>query len=142
MKYSDTYIEFVIFSDLQMNHNEITNILGVEPKKIANKGDTIRYDLYEKNSYWLYSTKHIDTLDVEEVIEIMLKIINPKIKELSNYLNINKLESKFYIVIHNYTDTFPNYFISRDFIKTCYFLNSEIDTDVYLSPLSEDYHKE
>ena len=132
MKYSDTYIEFVIFSDFPMVHQDITNLLEIRPQKVANKGDVIRKNLYEKNSYWLYSTKHSDTLDIKEVIDDILNIINPKIIELSNYIRINKLESKFYVVIHNYTDTFPSHFISKDFIKTCYLLNSEIETDVYL----------
>lgn len=131
MKKSEIKVEFTIYDDLNLNHQEIANIIGFKPTFLWKEGDRIRKDLFRKESSLVYSTGYIKSFDVEIILNIIIQKLEPNIFSLSEYLLKNNLKSKFDIVLRISGDQIPSHFLSNKFINLCSQLNADIETDIF-----------
>ncbi|MBA4411371.1 MAG: hypothetical protein C0397_18370 [Odoribacter sp.] len=132
MKKTEIKVEFTIYNDLILNHEEITKIIGCEPTVIWNNGDQIRKDLFRKESAWVYSTGYVDSLHVDSILDILIQMVEPIVIPLSEYIKEHDLNSKFDIVLRIAGNQPPSHCLPKRFIYLCSQLNADIDTDIYL----------
>lgn len=133
MKKNEIMVEFSIYNYSEIDHNGISKIIGVEPTKSWNIGDEIRKGLYRKENAWIYTNGYTNGVNVEDEINVLLKILEPNINRLSNYIGINNLNSKFDVVLKFEKRNVPSFFISRAFIEMCNKLGAEIETDIFIN---------
>jgi len=69
-------VRFVIFNDLDIDLEEISNIIGCKPTLAYHKNDIIRENLYRIDNAWEYSTGYIETLYIDNVLDELFEIIN------------------------------------------------------------------
>ena len=132
MEKTEIKVEFTIYNDLKLNHQEITEIIGCEPTVIWNKGDQIRKDLFRKESAWIYSSKYTKSLYLEKLLDPFVQKLEPIAIPLSKYIKEHNLNSKFDIVLKIVDNEPPSHFLPKRFIHLCSQLNADIDTDIYL----------
>ncbi len=132
MEKTEIKIEFILYHDLNINHQQITEVVGFGPTLMYNKGEQIRKGLYKKESAWIYSIGYIESLYVDDILEVLIQKIEPNILPLTKYIRENRLNSKFNIVLRIADNQPPSHFLSKKFIHFCSQLNAEIDTDIYL----------
>jgi hypothetical protein len=121
---------FSIYSESNIDFDEITQIACCSPTSFWKKGEPIRNGVVFRKEYaWIYETPYVTGYDINPLIfKIMTEIKNPEI--LSQYCKNNKLDVKIDVVIKSIHDTFPAIGLSKEFIKFCSILNSWIDIDV------------
>jgi hypothetical protein len=130
----EIYIEFVVFSNEVINHQELTEVMGISPTKAIVVNEIIRNDLKAIDSSWIYQTDKIDALFIDDIAQNVYDLINPRILKIIDYLKHNSLECKFNFVIRTpCEESFPSLYFTKEFIRMCSFLNASIDTDVYIS---------
>lgn len=129
---SEIKVEFTIFHNSFLDHQEITKLIGIEPVISWNLGDEIRKNLFRKESAWIYSTGYIVSLDLKDILNSIIQILTPNIQALSEYIYSQNLESKFDIVFQISKDQIPSHFLSKEFINLSCKLNAVIETDIYL----------
>ncbi len=123
--------EIVIYSDLIINCEEINQLLSVQPLYCRQKGEKIRENLYSIDSGWRYATEKIQSVNIEDVIHILMNMLKGKEERLCKHLQENSLNLKIGFVIRPCEEKpFPGIFFSREFIAMCNALNAEIDIDV------------
>jgi hypothetical protein len=132
MKKTNIKIRFVIFNDLDINLDAISNAVGCKPTLSYHKQDKIRDNLYRKNNAWEYSTDYIETLYIDEILDTFTTILKPNISKLKGCILKYKLQTKFYLVINIINGQSPALVFSEDFIHLCSDLNATIDTDLYV----------
>lgn len=132
MEKTEIKVEFTIYHDLKLNHQEITEIIGCEPTIIWNTGDQIRKNLFRKESAWMYSSEYTKSLYLENLLDPLIQKLEPIVIPLSKYINEHNLNSKFDIVLKIEGNQPPSHFISKRFVHLCSLLDADIDTDIYL----------
>jgi len=125
-------IEFILYHDLNLDHQQITKIIGCDPTLMYNKGDQIRMGLNRKESAWIFSTDYIDSLYVDSILNTFIQILEPIELPLSEYIKEHDLNSKFDIILRIAGNQPPSHFLPKRFIHLCSQLNADIDTDIYL----------
>ncbi|MCE4564662.1 DUF4279 domain-containing protein [Maribellus sp. CM-23] len=132
MAETEIKIEFSIYHDSTLDHDEITKIMHFEPTLTYNNGDQVRENLVRKESAWIYSTEYIRSLYLDPILESIIQRIEPNIIPLSEYVRKYGLSSKFDIVLRIGNDQPPSYYLPKRFIHICSKLNADIDTDIYI----------
>lgn len=125
-------VDLTIYCNSILNSLEITSLLELSPTKDWSKGDIIRKNFVVNESAWIYSTGNVESLCAEDVVSIILDKLKGKETQFSQYLRANNLNIKFDIIIKAHSNCFPSLYYSKEFIKTCYLLDADIETDVYI----------
>lgn len=98
-------------------------------KGLTRKGNSVPL---KKESGWEYSTDYIETLDFEEVAEIIIDKFDEKAFEIEKYVQQKGLNVKIFVVIKIVDGQVPALFFNRKFIELANQLKAEIDTDIYV----------
>lgn len=124
-------IIFSVFGD-EFNPMDFTKYVGFEPTEFWYKGDKIpnRNGILRKESSWDFTTGFVKTLFFDEIIKIFLDAFSTKIEKIKDYIEINKLDVKFFVIVEIEEDT-PALFFNKLFLDTVHRLNAEIDIDLY-----------
>lgn len=77
-----------------------------------------------------YSTKYVDTIDVEKAIAVMLEMIEPSLEVISEIVKVNSLNAKFCIVINSSKQ--PIMSIPSKFIQVMSRLSASLEFDIYI----------
>lgn len=75
------------------DHSELTEKINIKPTTFWTKGETLKHrkDILRKETAWEYSTDFIETLDLEQVCDLILDKFYSKKEVISNYLKTNQL---------------------------------------------------
>lgn len=124
---------FSIFGDL-LNPQLFSKLVKLSATNSWLKGEPVpnQSNMIRKETAWELSTGFIQTLYLEEVIDIFLQKIHPHIDDIINYAEINNLEIKIYLVVEIYFDQEPALYFTKQFIKLAARFNCEIDIDLYV----------
>lgn len=87
--------------------------------------------LTRKETAWHYTVGFVETLDIEDVIDIFIDNIGVKIDFVSDYLNKSNAEAKFYFVIETWNEESPSVYFNTKFLSLINGLKAEIDVDLY-----------
>ena len=129
-------IEFILIAE-EFPVDEVSACIGIDSCKIDKKGDVIHMGQYkqltriETHTSILYSTGYIETIAVEEPIEIIYNMLLPREKQIVECIENYNLDAKFCVVI-NLTDN-PAIELSREFIDLASRLHAEIEFDSYVN---------
>lgn len=143
MKNWSTQIKLIlrVFGDI-FDPESLSKAIKIAPTKSWNKGDEIHLQkgLYTKNgkillkreSVWQYSTGFVETLNSEDVSNQFEEIFKDKILELKKYIDSNKLDVVFDVVVEIVDDQVPGIHFNKSFLNITNQLGAEIDIDMYL----------
>ena len=93
---------------------------------------TLSYDSYlrPKSCSITYTTGYINTINVEDTIELIYNLLHPREKQIIDSINQFDLQSKFCIVL-NLTDN-PCIYLPQKFIDMASRLQADIEFDTYI----------
>lgn len=123
-----------IYGDL-LDPQHFSKLSKITPTSFWLKGDIIsKYKTKptRKETCWEYSSEFMDLLYLEELTNVLCKKFNPTIKETSDYIDKNNLETKLDIVIEIINPETPVLYFNREFIELIAKMKGEIDIDMYL----------
>lgn len=124
-----------IFGDL-LDPHALAKIAKIEPTAYWYKGDTIPNrpnNLERKETCWEYSYGFIETLFLDEISNKFIQKFMPNLNDISDYIYINKLEAKIFIVVEIQKDEpTPSLSLDRNFLEIISKINGEIDIDLYI----------
>lgn len=123
-------LNFVIYSDKIIDHNEITNYSGLVANRSYIVGEKIHENLRATESLWLYSSSEVNTLSVDTLLDDFISKISGRLESLKLHIIKNKLNVRFNIIVKYRGDIFPSIFLNTKFIAICNELNAAIDIDV------------
>lgn len=129
----EIYIDMLVFSEEKdFEPSELTEKLQIQPTATWHKGDTIRQNLYCKETCWRLKTRHVITYDFNNVFIELMTILNGKVDILRNYVEKNNLCVKIYPVIV-ISDTMPSIIIDPEIQKILLSLNATLEFDMYFA---------
>jgi hypothetical protein len=127
------YIDMSVFSDEKdFEPSELTEKLRIQPTATWHKGDTIRQNLYRKETCWHLKTKRMITFDFNDVFVELMAVLNGKVDILQDYVEENNLCVKIYPVIV-ISDTMPSIIIGPEIQKILLSLNATLEFDMYFA---------
>lgn len=113
---------------------EITNSLNVIPSESWNAGEQIRKS-ERKCEYtaWIYSTKAVETLDINTQIKEIETLFLPKVKKISSLKKKYNLDISidFVIIIEN--EEVPAIYFESSFIEFVAKIGARFDLDTYIN---------
>lgn len=125
-------VEFTILGD-NLNPQEVTEILNIQPQKQWVKGDGIpRKEYKRKDSCWVISTGYEESLDINVQISKVVKLIEQKIIHLRRLKEVYNLEFIFSIVVNIENNQKPAMYFNRELLEFVNQINAEIDIDLYI----------
>ncbi|MBE1442607.1 DUF4279 domain-containing protein [Paenibacillus sp. OAS669] len=124
--------EFSIIGDT-FDPKIVTDMLGLNPTGSYVKGELVTgKNLVRKESCWFIKTEHEPSLDVNEQLEKIIKLINGRKKKLIELRNQIVVDYKFFIVIKIEENQVPAIFLSSDIVEFAGNIQAEIEFDVYI----------
>jgi hypothetical protein len=132
-------INLTIFGE-KFNPEDLSKYIGIMASSMWRKGDivppfkgTYRLDIrLRKHDFWQYSSSFIETLDFEEVSNVFVNIISPKIENIKQFVEENNLEIVLNIIVKVENNETPGIHFNMPFIHLANSLNAEIDVDTYI----------
>lgn len=115
-----------------MNHEEISTITGLSPTRTYMVGTLLRNNLTAIDSVWMYASQEQTDFSFDSLFASFVNDINRNAYVLKEYLEVNRLNSKFNLVVKYRNDTFPSIYLTNEFISICHILNAEVDIDVQI----------
>ncbi|ETT86570.1 DUF4279 domain-containing protein [Viridibacillus sp. FSL R5-0477] len=115
---------------------EVTNGLDVEPTETYKKGDVIKTFatkiLRRKETSWTLSTGYQESLDINEQLDVILKSLKEKTKELLQLKKKYDLQFQFMIVIEIENNDKPAMYLQKNIIDFSSSIDAEIQFDLYV----------
>ncbi|MGE7920596.1 DUF4279 domain-containing protein [Viridibacillus sp. NPDC093762] len=116
---------------------EVTNILNVEPTETYKKGDVIEKPfatkiLRRKETSWTLSTGYQESLDINDQLNVILKSLEEKTKELIQLKKRYGLQFQFMIVIEIENNDKPAMYLQKNIIDFSSSIDAEIQFDLYV----------
>lgn len=130
-------VELILWSnnpDLLMQ--EIEKTIKMQAISLEVMGDIKKYGEKKELTRMIdvssltYSTKYVDTIDVEKAIAVMLEMIEPSLEVISEIVKVNSLNAKFCIVINSSEQ--PIMSIPSKFIQVMSRLSASLEFDMYI----------
>jgi hypothetical protein len=123
---------FTVYGDF-FNPHEFTELLQIKPTLFGFKGDIIpnRKNIEYKQTFWEYSSEFIETLDSQDISNIMIKQFGTSINSIRDYTILNSLSVKVYVVVEIFNNQSPSLFFDKLFINMIAVIGAEIDIDLY-----------
>ncbi|MEK4386194.1 DUF4279 domain-containing protein [Solibacillus sp. FSL W7-1464] len=117
----------------------VTERLGVEPTNTWKVGDEVRRNRSLKRFYtcWKYQVGPVQSLDVDDVLNQLYDVFNPKVDVINELMQQYDLNVKIVLVIEMENGQTPGLVISPAFSRFTSSLDALIDIDMYVSPFSE-----
>lgn len=137
MEYDEEVYAYFFITDYECNHNEITDLLKINPNKIECKGEISSSGRQRKENYWIIDSKSLkNEIYIHNHIKYVIDIIYNK-KNI-----IYDLSKKYYCGINCVGKYYPPTFgmhLDVDLIKKIYELNVPVDFDIYWIDPTIDY---
>lgn len=115
---------------------EVTNGLDVEPTETYKKGDVIKTFatkiLRRKETSWTLSTGYQESLDINKQLDVILKSLKEKTKELLQLKKKYDLQFQFMIVIEIENNDKPAMYLQKNIIDFSSSIDAEIQFDLYV----------
>jgi hypothetical protein len=107
----EMYMHLAVFSDERVFHpSELTEKLQIEPTATHYKGDSIRKNLYWKETSWDLETPRRRTFDLGDVYNDLMNMLDGKTHALADYIKDNALDVKIFPVIVVYNTMAKSFF--------------------------------
>ena len=121
----------------------VTEYLGVEPTKTWKVGEEVRPNHALKRFYtcWEYQVGPVQLLDVDDVLNPLYDLFNPKVDVLNELKKQYDLNIKIALVIEMENGLTPGLVISSAFSRFTSSLDALIDIDMYVSPFEENVNE-
>lgn len=125
-------LELVFWGSL-LDPVEFTNRIGFASTNYWFKGDSILNNkTYRHETAWEYSTGFIKTYYLEDVSKLLLDKFDDKLEVIREYLNLNKIETKLYIVAESSDGDTPALYFDKRLIKFLSKIDGVVDIDLYV----------
>jgi len=125
-------VDFSVFGE-DFDIKTISEKLEMEPSECYQKGERIREThLFRKETCWSISTGYEESLDVNDQLEKIMKLIKPKREILIHLMQQLNLECKFSIVINIENSQTPAVYLEREVIEFANEMKAEFDFDMYI----------
>lgn len=114
---------------------ELNDLLKLVPTSFWNKGDEIlgrNKLIYRKESCWELSYGFINTLFLDDLLNLFYADFLENADLIGNYIINNDLCFKIDIVIEIVEDVKPSLYFERTFLELVSKMNGEIDIDMYI----------
>lgn len=121
----------------------LTDSLGVQPTKTWQVGDRVNNHSPLKRFYtcWMYQTEKKETLVVEEVLDPIYELFEPKIQTINELKKRFNLNVQLELVIEIENGHTPGLVISPAFSRFAGSIDAFLDIDMYVYAFSEeDYY--
>lgn len=126
---------FFFVGDPWSNPEELTELLGVEPKYLRHLGDTISEKVKRESPYtiWLYASPYIVDNDLNKLTESLLNKFENKAEVIREYLSQHtSVEVKLWFVVKATQDDFPGLYLNPKLISFLGRVHACIDFDIYI----------
>ncbi len=120
----------------------VTVTLGIEPTNTHKKGDVIeRTDnphlvstkiKYRKETDWTLSTGYQESYDINNQLNVILKLLEEKTEQLKYLKEKYGLEFIFMVVIQVENSELPAMYLRKDIIDFASLIQAEIHFDLYI----------
>jgi hypothetical protein len=122
------------FLNFDFPHEEITTRLGLQPTRIATKGQEQiapnGVSKISRKTFWEYEWKYETNEFIGDVAEKFVdQVIKPRIEEIRALTE--QIEAEFKIVQYYYDGCNPGYHFTANTMKTLVAANLEMDIDTY-----------
>ena len=112
----------------------LTTLVGVAPTDTGIKGQPISDSVKtHKETFWELSVGPIESLDLEEVYESLLRKLNSSERDIHQFVRANNLSAKFFMVIDIVDKKSPSIYLNRAFLNSVELLQAEVDIDTYVT---------
>ncbi|USK32590.1 DUF4279 domain-containing protein [Bacillus sp. F19] len=129
--------------------DEVTEMLGIEPNEVYNKGDLIvrppnpnvvtKGRIYRKETSWSFGTTYEESFDVKDQLDQVLKPLKNK-TEIINRLKLKYgLTTQITIVIVMEDGVTPGLHLESDQIEFANQVGAEFDIDLYANPYKGNF---
>lgn len=132
----EAYVYFGIWNHLEHSADEISAIIGIEPKIIRQKGDKLPYSQakYAEENCWKMESpfsKQNKHSPFEEHIDFMLDLLESKVDILAPICRntYNELSIIMYLLPN---EPVPSIHFDKRFIKVMHDLNIDVDFDIMI----------
>lgn len=124
-------IEFIIYSDNNIDFHSLEKIIGIQPTEKYIIGDEIRSNLFRKDSAWIYVIEQENSNDLVLLYrDLMCRIKNHM--ELAEFCKNNDYKIKICFALHIDVTIFPVIHLKNDFFMFCNTLNACFEIPVYI----------
>jgi hypothetical protein len=128
---SKSYVYISVYGE-NFSPTEFSRLLNINPTDYGLKGEKGKYGSTLKECYWKYQLDETDTLDgIEKSLNKLINIFSNKLFIINNFVNINHLQVKCYIVIKSKYNEDNGVVLNRQFIQFLYELKALIEIDIY-----------
>ncbi|MDJ1474541.1 DUF4279 domain-containing protein [Bacillus sp. LS15-K4] len=120
----------------------ITEALSIEPTQTYKKGDIVeRRDnpnlvstktLYRKETDWTLSTGYLESYDINNQLQVILKSLERKTEQLKQLKEKYGLQFLFMVVIQVENNESPAMYLQKEIINFASFIQAEIHFDLYI----------
>lgn len=135
MTHTNISVSFAIIGDI--NPEEITSVLKIQPSKVLNKGEMRRGGMISKTSIWELKTDYVKSTELSEQFKILIVesgLLN-EIDELKFIKNSNNVFMRLDVAINVNINEKPIIWIEPTISKFA----SELDINIDISTYFEDY---
>lgn len=113
--------------------DELTKELNITPNQCWNKGDLIKgRPVTRKETNWSISTGYEPSLDIDEQIKKIKKVLENKVDILKKIRSKYNLEYLFIIVVKVENTQKPTMYFNSDFIEFVHSIEAEFYLDMYI----------
>jgi len=123
----------LIFGE-ELDFTSITDIMKLTPTDFWKKGDKIlgrKRELIRQESCWELNFEFVNTMFLDEVTDQIVSKLSNNLKEVEQYINDNKLQVKFNIVVETINKEKPSLYFNKSFLNIVTKMDAEIDIDLY-----------
>jgi len=125
-------VEFNIVGDY-FEIDLISEKLMIEPAEYYNKGDKVGdKDKKRKETCWSINTGYEASLDINNQLEKIVSLIEPKRNELKKVKELYQLDYHFCIVIRVENNQSPAIYLEKEAIEFANDIGADFDFDLYI----------
>lgn len=121
-------VEFCIYGD-ELNPDEITKLLELQPSLSYRKGDFIRENGLMKRleGCWEIDTGYAPSGDINDALSKMKEILDEKTEKILQFKRTNTFDCKITIVIKIYNNEVPGMYFSPTILS---FIANELEAEM------------
>lgn len=126
-------VSFLLFSE-NLDPNVVTNYVNIIPTRSLKKGDPLTSDKHRsrKDGCWEISSGYQDSLDINDQLDAVCKILLPNKKLFKEVIQTNNLSAKFDIVIEINDGIAPGMSLQRKILTLANEFDAVFDFDLYV----------
>lgn len=125
-------VEFSIYGD-DFNPDRITQRLNINPEKVWRKGEQVgKHNILRKENCWMISTDYQESLDINNQLNLILKLLGSVKEELITIKNEIMADFRIDIVINIEDNQTPAIYLDKEVIHFCNDYNIALDFDLYI----------